>query len=97
RYRHQLYSLWTSSRTSPALPEVMKKAFAAPHLQPTAVQVADLLGGANYAVDLLKVAASDSSPEEVRAAAVDTVARTRSAQYLLEYLKLSQTGPIALR
>ncbi len=52
-YSHQLFSWWIDARTTPALPDVMKKGFSLPGTQSAAVTVADALGDRRYLPELL--------------------------------------------
>jgi hypothetical protein len=47
-YSHQLFSWWMDARTSPALPQIVRKMFAAPGAQVAAVAMVDVLGDAQY-------------------------------------------------
>jgi putative membrane-bound dehydrogenase-like protein len=96
-YSHQLFSLWMDSRTSPALPAVMRKAFATPRMQSAAVAVADALDDPQYLVDLVTLAKSGSAAPEARAAALDAIAAKRDAQYLADFQALAGDGPVTVR
>ena len=55
-YSHQLFGMWMDARTSPALPGVMRKGFAASETQSAAVALADALGDTQYLPDLVGLA-----------------------------------------
>ena len=57
-YSHQLFSWWMDARTSPALPQIVRKMFAAPGAQVAAVAMVDVLGDAQYVPDLMALAKS---------------------------------------
>jgi putative membrane-bound dehydrogenase-like protein len=96
-YSHQLFSLWMDARTSPALPEVMKKGFSLPGTQSAAVTVADALGDRRYLPELLSFAKQESATPEARALAIESVATVREAKYLSEFQALAATGVPAVR
>jgi len=96
-YSHQLFSMWTDSRTSPALPQVMRRAFATPSTQSEAAAVAEALEDPTYIPDLLGLAKADSASPEARAAALDAVAAKRDASYVADFQSLAQQGPPRVR
>jgi putative membrane-bound dehydrogenase-like protein len=96
-YSHQLFSMWMDSRTSPALPAVMRKAFAAPGTQSAAVAVADALSDSRYLPDLLSVAKSGSAAPDARAAALGALSAKRDARYLADFQPLAERGPVPVR
>jgi hypothetical protein len=49
------------ARTSPALPQIVRKMFAAPGAQVAAVAMVDVLGDAQYVPDLMALAKSPSA------------------------------------
>jgi putative membrane-bound dehydrogenase-like protein len=96
-YSHQLFSMWMDARTSPALPAVMRKAFAAPGTQSAAVAVADALSDSRYLPDLLSLAKSGSAAVDARAAALESVSAKRDARYLADFQALAESGPVPVR
>ena len=92
-YSHQLFSMWSDSRTSPAMPQVMRRAFGAPSTQSEAAAVAEALEDPTYVPDLLGLAKSDSASAEARAAALDAVAAKRDASYIPDFQSLAQQAP----
>jgi putative heme-binding domain-containing protein len=96
-YSHQLFSLWMDSRTSPALPDVMKKGFSLPGTQSAAVTIADALGDRRYVPELLAFAKQESASAEARALAIEAVAAARDAQYLSDFQALAAAGVPAVR
>lgn len=96
-YSHQLFSMWTDARTSPGLPGVMKRAFAAASTQSEAAAVAEALEDPAYTPDLLNLAKSESATAESRAAAVDAVGAKRDAKYVADLQAIAQQGPARVR
>ncbi len=96
-YSRQLFGMWMDARTSPALPAVMRKGFAAAGTESAAVAVADALGDAQYLPDLASVAKSGSAAPDARAAAVESVATRRDPRYLGDLQALAETGPVPVR
>ena len=96
-YSHQLFSMWTGSRTSPALPQVMRRAFGTPSTQSEAAAVAEALEDPAFVPDLLSLAKSDSAAADARAAALDAVAAKRDARYVPDFQSLAQQGPARVR
>jgi putative membrane-bound dehydrogenase-like protein len=96
-YSHQLFSFWTEARKSPALPAVMRHAFATPSMQAAAVAIADSLEDTRYFPDLLALATSDSAAMDARAAALDALAARHDPAYLGDFQTLAERGPISIR
>ena len=96
-YSHQLFSWWMDARTSPALPQIVRKMFAAPGAQVAAVAMVDVLGDAQYVPDLMALAKSPSAVPEARAAAIESIASRKDAQYLAEFQALAGNGPVPVR
>src|SRR4029453_13336046 len=65
-YSHQLFGMWMDARTSPALPGVIRKGFAAAGTQSAAVALADTLGDSQYLPDLVALATSGSAAPDAR-------------------------------
>lgn len=97
QYGRQLFSMWMDSRKSPALAPLLKKAFATPAMQMTAVDLADALGDQQYTTELLALAKSSAAAPELRAAALQSVARARNPQYRSEIENLAASGPVPVR
>jgi putative heme-binding domain-containing protein len=96
-YSQQLFSLWVDSRNSPALPVILKKAFAAPATQRAAVAVADAIEDGRYIADLVALAKSQSASADARAAALDAIAARRDPQYLGDLQAIAEGGPAPIR
>jgi putative membrane-bound dehydrogenase-like protein len=96
-YSHRLASLWTDARTSPALPAVLRKGFAAPGAQAAAVAVADALGDPQYLPDLLNVAKSTAAAPEARSAALDAISAMKDARHAADVQALAESGPVSVR
>ena len=96
-YSHQLFSLWIDARTSPALPDVMKKGFSLPGTQSAAVTVADALGDRRYLPELLAFAKQESATPDARALAIESVATARDAQFLPDFQALAAAGVPGVR
>ncbi len=96
-YSHQLFGMWMEARTSPALPAVMRKGFAASGTQSAAVALADALGDTQYLPDLVALASSGSAAPDARAAAVESIAARRDPRYLADLQTLAANGPIPVR
>ncbi|MCC7009574.1 MAG: c-type cytochrome [Acidobacteria bacterium] len=96
-YSHQLMSQWMESRTSAALPAVMRKALTLPGAQAAAVGVADALADPQYRPDLLALAKSGGATPAARAAALDSIATTKDVQYLREFQALADNAPTPVR
>jgi putative membrane-bound dehydrogenase-like protein len=96
-YSHQLFSMWMDARTSPALPQILRKMFAAPGAQAAAVALADVLGDPQYLPDLMALAKSSAAVTEARAAAIEAVAVTRDPKYLPDLQALAENAPTLVR
>lgn len=96
-YSHQLFSLWTDARKSPALASIMRKAFTLPGAQAAAVTLADSLNDPALAPELLTLAKSASATPEARAAALDSLSYARDAQKLADFQALAESGPTPVR
>lgn len=97
QYSHQLFSMWTDARTSPALSQIMRRAFVTPTTQSEAASVAEALEDSAYAPDLLTLARSDAATPEARAAALDAVATRRDPHYASDLQAIAEQGPARVR
>jgi putative heme-binding domain-containing protein len=96
-YSHQLFSMWMDSRTSPALPQIVRRMFAAPGAQTAVVSLVDVLGDAQYLPDLMTLARSSSGVPEARAAAIEVLAARKDGQYLSDFQSIAESGPPSVR
>ena len=96
-YSHQLFSLWSESRTSPALVQVMRKAFTLADAQAEAATVAADLNDPQFLPDLVTFAKSGSASPEARAAAVEAVSQMKGAAYVADFQALGENGPTPVR
>ena len=96
-YSHQLFGLWTEARASPALPAVMRKAFALPATQGAAVGAADMLDDARFLPDLLHVAKSEGAALDARADALESLSARRDRGYLRDFQALAERAPATVR
>lgn len=98
-YSHELFSLWSDSRTSAALPAIMRKEFATPASQSAAVAVADVLDDPQYLPDLLGLASAATAAPEARAAAIDSISMKHDPRYLSDFEALASSGdgPLPVR
>lgn len=97
RLSRQLFSEWIALRKNPALIAAIKKGMQSPALQAQTVILAEELEDTVYGAELLVLSKSGTLSEEIRAAAIRALGRTRDETYLPELEKLSQDGPLALR
>src|SRR5581483_8268208 len=98
-YSHQLFSLWTDQRKSPALAQVIHKAFTLTGAQPAAVTLADSLNDPQYAPDLMALAKSTTANAEARAAAVESLSYTKNEAQLADFEALADaaSAPVSVR
>ena len=96
-YSHQLFSLWTDARTSPALAQVMRKAFTLQDAQASAATLAADLSDPQFLPDLVTFAKGESASPEARAAAIDAVSEMKGADYIADFETLGESGPVPVR
>jgi putative membrane-bound dehydrogenase-like protein len=96
-YSHQLFSMWADSKTSPALPAVLRKGLASPGTQVAAVAMADAIDDPQYLPDLMTLAKSGSAAPDARVAAVDLIAVKRDPKFLTDLEGIAESGPTPLR
>jgi putative heme-binding domain-containing protein len=96
-YSHQLFSLWTDARTSPALVQVMRKAFTLQDAQASAAALAADLNDPQFLPDLVAFAKGASAVPEARAAAIDAASQMKGADYVVDFEALGESGPVPVR
>lgn len=97
RLCQRLYSEWRDLRKNPAILTAVRQGLKSPGLQHQALELAGDLEDAELGSELLLMAKSPASSEEVRASAVQALGRTRNEAYVAELEPLIQTGEVRLR
>jgi len=97
RLAQQLYSEWTEIRSNPVVLSAVKKGFQTPALQSQALELAGDLEDPSLGADLLAIAKSETSPEEVRVQSVTALGRTKNDAYLADLEPMVHSGDVKLR